>query len=176
MSYGYEILNILNERIKEKNCSIIVTSIDRLPRRFKLPLYLVCNLDPSCCRGSHWITVYICEINKGNNIIFSYTFFYSLFYPARKGLYLDSFGKKAPTEIARFFFKHRVTYEINPFPVQSPSSTTCGMFCVFFLILCSKNCIFYIVRLIGGIFTRNVYEYNEIIVQRMIENENLNIV
>jgi hypothetical protein len=85
----------------------------------KTKLGFVYNLDPSNKGGSHWIA--------------SFTDI-----PGHKSYYFDSYGEKAPPQIARFMRsltlqdpKMKLMFNARRFQY---SDTECGMFCLYFII------------------------------------------
>ena len=89
-----------------------VYSIDRLPRYPSMGYYVL-NLDPSYKSGSHWVALKI-NRNKHQNI------------------YFDSYGM-APQHIKiRKFLKNSYTW--NTRRLQHPLSTTCGQWCLYFIL------------------------------------------
>lgn len=83
--------------------------IDLLPSNKKAGIYIV-NLDPSTESGSHWVA-----LETG-----------------RKNIYFDSYGM-APRDrrLKKFLGKK---YEKNLKRLQHPLSTTCGQWCLYFLL------------------------------------------
>lgn len=85
---------------------------DNLPKYKKQFNSYIINLDPSNKPGSHWIAVYF-----GKNICY----------------YFCSYGTD-PNENILKFIRHNAKYiEWNKSLFQSLYSTTCGLFCIYFL-------------------------------------------
>ena len=100
----------------------------------KTKLGIIFNLDLHTGSGTHWVAIYT-DFNEKSN---------------KYGLcYFDSTGTKPPTEIEHFMLK--VQKELNKMNPQScfkckynimsfqNSTTECGMFSMFFIILCLEN-------------------------------------
>jgi len=88
-----------------------VYSWDCIPYKLKAPSSLVVNLDSHVQRGSHWIAIFV-----GKNVE-----------------YFDSFLRPPPKRILKELkrFKKKIVY--NRFMIQSPVSTACGMFIIWFI-------------------------------------------
>lgn len=119
LMYASEILKFLRSNIQDSHPSIIVTSIDKLPEKVTLPLYMVVNEDYSTQPGSHWICLHI------NN--------------DRHAIYLDSFGRKPLQEIEKFIDKHAYNVEVSRIQLQMSTSTLCGAFSAIALIEFSRK-------------------------------------
>lgn len=148
MIYGNQISDYLKRRITQG--SVIITSIDRLPTKFSYPLYLVVNESESTKEGSHWVAIFI---NK-----------------EKQSIYFDSYGRQIPERIKQFLMKHKTRIQQNKSQFQAINSTKCGMFCICFLIICSKNCISNILRKMKSKFSETNQQLNELCIDRMIEN------
>jgi hypothetical protein len=115
-----EIYDFLNKNIeKGARSSIIVTSRDRLPTNFSLPLYLIVNTDTSSGAGIHWQAVFISK--------------------EKKSIFLDSFGRAPQLEIENFIKHHSVSSQISSLWLQKINSSTCGMFSCCSLVHFSRN-------------------------------------
>lgn len=114
--FASEVFAFLEQHIKDR---FIVTSIDKLPSKFQLPLLLISNLDSSHQKGSHWTTVFISKQNIG--------------------IYFDSFGRSPPEEIESFLKKHTESYEHSDVQIQSISSKSCGLFSAVALVSFYRN-------------------------------------
>lgn len=96
-----------------------VYPIDLLPtnKKKKRGVYIV-NLDPSTGEGSHWVAV---DIGGGKT----------------RNIYFDSYGMAAQDKrLKKFLGKH---YKKNLKRLQHPLTTTCGQWCLYFLLRRSEN-------------------------------------
>ena len=82
-----------------------------LPKK-RLKGYYVVNLDPAHKAGSHWVAFHI-EKKNGNN------------------MYFDSYGLGPPY---KHFKKFLGKYTRNKKQLQHPLSTTCGQWCLYFIL------------------------------------------
>ena len=104
-----------------KNISVVnkqflkVTSIDKIPTEIKEKHFIISNLSPSNEVGSHWITLIRSEKDT-----------------------LEIFNSLGMTSIDRLQpylkFKKRVNIIFNEQPFQSNESTSCGFFCIYFIV------------------------------------------
>jgi hypothetical protein len=96
-----------------KNHFLGVKAINQIPKKFPLKKFIILNLSPSTHPGTHWVV---------------------LLRPHGKELELfNSLGFENLEEFKpylNFTFKAELTY--NNTPVQLPSSSTCGLFCIYF--------------------------------------------
>lgn len=116
-----QIENCLFSKKISKRYFLGVFPIDKLPlRRIKRPCSIVCNTDPSHKEGKHWVAIFLPKFGKVE--------------------YFDSFGIK-PTneEIYEFISKNGKEYKYNSRQIQSNKSTTCGKFCILFILFRSRN-------------------------------------
>lgn len=151
LTWSNNIEDYLSLLIKIKNPKIVVTSIDRLPRKPKLPLYIVTNESKHGSLGSHWVAIYIDKQSKGT--------------------YFDSFARDPHPLIKTFLKKHTKSYQVNKVQLQKTTSERCGMFCCIFLILCSRN---FLLKQIQAFFSPYNHELNEHLVENMRENKCIN--
>jgi len=79
----------------------------------KLPLYFIINLDHSHLSGTHWVCIIIHKKCVGE--------------------VFDSFGNYPNCEIKKWMNEHCNFWYYNTKMVQSPLSTSCGLFCLYFL-------------------------------------------
>lgn len=116
-----EVYDFLIRHIHGPDGSIIVTSRDKLPNNFKLPLYLIINEDFASGEGTHWTALWLSEQHHA--------------------IYLDSFGRQPYIEIRKFIDKHAKTLEVSSLWLQKVNSTsvhTMHYACIF-LVFCSRN-------------------------------------
>ena len=99
---------------------------DRLPKEpppLNTSWGLIANTDDSRKPGSHWIAFYFNHQNK-------------------TGEFWDSLGQK-PSYYNRYFEpflkRHCKTYSINTRVIQSPTSTVCGLYCLYYLLFKCKT-------------------------------------
>jgi hypothetical protein len=95
-----------------------VYPVDCLPERIdSYPTAIICNTDPSDRPGAHWVAMY--------------------FDDAMCGEFFDSFGFHPSyhhENFTRFMNKHSIRWTYNMNQLQSVLATTCGQFCVFYLL------------------------------------------
>lgn len=72
----------------------------------------VINLSPSSDPGTHWVVVY-----HDSNCI----------------EYFDSYGSDPPKYLIRWWGKNRI-WTKNPYKLQSPLSSVCGQYCIFYIL------------------------------------------
>lgn len=149
--YTSEIYNFLHQHINDPSASVVVTSIDRLPKQPKLPLYCVVNEDISTNPGTHWIAIYI-NMN-------------------RHGIYLDSFGRFPLPEIHNFLLKNTKTFEISRIQLQMSTSVMCGLFSSIALVNFSRNKTLY--QFLSNFSPYNRF-LNELIINNMKSNNCVN--
>ncbi len=96
---------------------------DRLPARLQhYPAALVMNVDPHGRRGSHWCSIFIAQDRVG-------TFFDS--YGHAPGYYTPLFQE--------FLERTCTTWTYSTSRLQSLDSDVCGQYCLYFLLLRSRN-------------------------------------
>ena len=89
-----------------------VFAINTLPETpFRLPYSIISNIDPSNKGGSHWICIYF-PINGPPE-------------------YMDSYGFPPRYEFKRFMNSNYFVY--NTQMIQSPYTTVCGQYCLYYL-------------------------------------------
>ena len=93
-----------------------VFSSDTLPAS---PRLLVCNLDPSHRKGTHWICIYVGENGSGE--------------------YFDSLGHPPNKTLERYMNVVCSSWTYNSRQFQSILSAFCGQCCVYFCALKSKG-------------------------------------
>lgn len=107
---------LIKRLLKSFNCFKGVYSSDNLPYDEELPLNIIVNTDPSNRPGEHWVAI---SINKNG-----------------KGEYFDSFGlPPLVPSIKKFLYsKCNNGCFYNNVQLQNIFSTTCGHYCVLFII------------------------------------------
>lgn len=146
-----EVYSFLKCHINDQAATVDVTSIDKLPKRYNLPLYLVVNLDDSSEPGSHWTSVFIDE--------------------KKRGIYFDSFGQYPPAEIENFLKMMTDSFEFSNVQIQAFDSTSCGLFSSIALINFSRN---KTLKDFLSNFARFNTFLNELIIKNMSENNCMN--
>ena len=118
---------------------------DRLPEINKFPSSLVFNTDPSTLPGAHWIAMYIDEYQKC-------TFF-------------DSFGFK-PDFFGLESYLNRISsnVEYNSKRLQGSNSSTCGHYCIFFILLKSRN---FSLETILDMFSKSNFKLNDFLIRNV---------
>ena len=110
------------------------------------PCGLIANTDPSNKPGEHWVAFYFDSDGKGE--------------------YFDSYGAKPKSKRFKSFLNKnsKGKYIWNSVPLQSPFSSTCGQFCLFFMTFRARNLS---MQEISGFFSKdkalNDVEVNEFI-------------
>lgn len=101
-------------RLKKLPSFLGVFPRDRIPNVKKFPASLVINTDKAADSGEHWVALYLGEDKTAN--------------------YFDSFGyPPMNSEIINFLFHNCSGFIYNDKLIQSPISTTCGYYCIFFI-------------------------------------------
>lgn len=92
-----------------------VKAIDQLPRSIPIRNFLIVNLSPSSHPGSHWITLFR-----------SHSQTLELF---------NSLGSENIANIKPYFkFNFKTTLTYNNTGVQLPTTSTCGLYCIYFAV------------------------------------------
>ena len=114
--------------------------------KIKKPFGFIVNLDKHNQIGSHWIAIYV---------------------PVDKNFveYFDSFGRKPQHYQIKKFLKKRKYYQYNNIKLQSIVNTTCGQYCLFYLICRSLNIT---PKKIILFFNRNNFNFNDYLVNETI--------
>lgn len=137
--------------LKNYKCFKGVYPSDRLPYNLPLPLNIIVNTDPHYKPGQHWVCVSIDEFGNG--------------------YYFDSFGLPPLVDDIFNFIAQRAYkgWRYNRNIIQNISSTTCGKYCIIFIINACNN-------LTPEFFIRNFGEdtfQNDIKISRILENFSL---
>lgn len=94
-----------------------VFASDTLPVAKKHFVSFIVNLDDHTLPGSHWVSIYF-----KNRIAF----------------YFDSYGRCPPKSILNFMQKNCDDVYFNNVQVQNYFTTSCGYFCLFFILFQQK--------------------------------------
>lgn len=114
----YQIKDFIERHIDSRN--VFVTSVDRLPRNFNLPMALCTNLSKSNEVGSHWVCITITENGVGE--------------------YFCSYGVEPKSrEILSFLKMHCKSHTFNKKQIQQTGSDVCGYYCCLYLHYKMKN-------------------------------------
>ena len=107
----------IKKLLKTYKCFKGVFPSDQLPYECPLPLNIIVNTDPSTKPGQHWVAISITSTGKG--------------------YYFDSFGLSPLVDnIFKFInTKAHNGWTHNKFQIQNIRSSTCGNYCVFFIII-----------------------------------------
>lgn len=92
-----------------------VRPLDKIPRKFPPKKFLIVNLSPSFHPGSHWIV--LCRPHKDRMELF------------------NSLGSQTIDDLKphlNFTFKSKISF--NNSPLQLDSSSSCGLYCIYFVI------------------------------------------
>ena len=103
-----------------------VYPIDRLPKAIKFPAALIANTQPSDQEGEHWVSFYLLSEREGD-------FFDSYGHPPGS---LDPKFRKWMTSVVS---KKNAQLFYNQRRVQGPLSSTCGHYCLYFLLLRARG-------------------------------------
>jgi hypothetical protein len=112
---GYEFETYFKEIPIVNNLYLSVFSIDKIPKSIKEKHFFICNLSPSESPGSHWIVVVRSE--KDTLEIFN-------------SLGVENIDNLKPN----FRFRNHFNFTFNEQRFQSNQSTSCGLFCIYFII------------------------------------------
>lgn len=139
---GQEILNELFKFNSIKQFCKGIVSIDTIPRRFKNKEFVVINTEPSSEQGQHWFCLLKVKTNQ-------YEIFDSLGFDEQK-INLFKQYVKFPN----------CTFKFNSTRVQSPSSQSCGLFVIYFIVQRLHNFDLKFEDLLNDVFSDNT-EFNE---------------
>lgn len=107
--------NTIKTLLRKYECFKGVYPSDKLPYDAQLPLTIICNTDPAHLPGTHWVCISIDE--------------------RRIGYYFDSFGSPPLIENIFKFLEHMcIQWYYNTYTLQHISSSTCGYYCVLFVL------------------------------------------
>ena len=108
--------SVIRKLLRKFKCFKGVYPSDRLPYNFKPPINIIINTDPSYKPGEHWVCISI-----NTNL---------------KGYYFDSFGlPPLKKDIIDFLDKKcKKGWKYNKYSLQHLTSTTCGHYCVTYII------------------------------------------
>lgn len=116
-----------------------IFSSDLQPHFLKINYFMICNTSPSTSDSGHW---------------------YVIFRPSSDTIeYFDSLGvdqSKANKLKDHLKIRNLKEIEYNETPVQSSSSTTCGHFCLFFILERLHNLDYSFDQLVNEIFSDNI--------------------
>ena len=116
---------------------------DCLPTDIKYPSGIICNTDPASQPGEHWICIYIDHYGVGE--------------------YFDSFGLPPLfQEFELYLTNYCVSWSFNRQTVQSVTSSTCGLYCMYYLIMRSKG---FTLRELLNVFSHDYVSNDEIVVE-----------
>lgn len=111
-----EINRILRQHPVTKNIFKGVFPCDSIPNQINPPFALVCNTDPSTKPGEHWVAMFVTSSGQGE--------------------YFDSYGiSPLRVEFKTFLQKKCTRFRWNKIRFQSDSTSVCGQYCIFYLLL-----------------------------------------
>lgn len=154
-----ELIHTLTNDKFAKDYFLGVFSSDHVPLSIrKVPACFIANTDPSWKPGGHWLAVFV---DHENNVEF-----------------FDSYGQD-PTEypmISAFLRKYEDTCKRNTVQLQSYFSSTCGQFCLYFILWrcrgvtfenimsafdeCKETNDFLVTTFVNGLFDKNTKVYD----------------
>ena len=140
-----EIVDFFNHYPHLKKYFLGFCNIDTITKKIPVNHFLICNTDSSDGPGKHWFVLF--RYNQAELECFD-----SLGVGSERQIFLKSAGFRGISEL-----------HYNQSPVQSPMSTTCGQFCLFFVFERLHNLDFEFTDFLNEIFSENV-ESNESIV------------
>jgi len=124
-----------------------VLPYDCLPPRPQYPSSYVINTDPAGEKGEHWLALYY---DKNGEC----TFF-------------DSFGKSPEYfGLDKYIKRTSTRFEYNNRQIQSLFSTACGYYCIYFILLKSRN---FCLNDIQNLFSRNNFNMNDYLITNIYE-------
>jgi len=112
-----QIHRVLKQHHLTKHSFVGVFPSDCLPTSLEaLPAAIVCNTDPISKPGQHWIALFIDDNGVGE--------------------YFDSYGQEPSVpDIKDFLHRNCDSWQHNPRTVQGMMSSTCGQYCLYYLLL-----------------------------------------
>ena len=144
---NWEISKTMRHYPSTKNRFIGVFPADKIPKnilQYSLPCCFIANTDPSWLSGTHWVSVFV---DKNGNIE-----------------YFDSYGRRPMSPQMKTFCGK--VYQYNPCMIQSLFSTSCGQFCIFYLV---HRCKGVSLQKVMNMFNINNVEYNENLVKTFVK-------
>ena len=119
---------------------------DLLPTDVNYPSGYVCNTHTSSQPGEHWVAIFIDHDGVGE--------------------YFDSFGlPPLHASFEMFMNRNCASWSYNNRTLQSITSSVCGLYCIYFLVMRSKG---YSLRDLLSVFTDN-FNTNDDIVANLIQ-------
>ena len=148
---GFELNKFLENYPILKPHYLGIFAIDTLPKFIKLRQFLICNTDSSSGPGQHWFVLFRYSVSELECF--------------------DSLGVGDDRQTFLRSVKFRGIRELhyNQSPVQLPTSTTCGHFCLFFIFERLHNLDFEFSEFLNELFTENL-DQNELIVSEFYRN------
>ena len=141
-----EILSCLKQDRRVAPYLAGVYSCDNLPTVRTLPSAIVANTDNSDGPGEHWIAIYL-PIDG-------------------EPLYFDSYGLK-PQQKEFVTYLRRSSYDYNDMQLQSPLSSACGQYAVFFTAMVCRG---WTMNQIKQIFDRKNLQDNDAVVTEVVND------
>ena len=134
----------LFEKLKSLTSFVGVFSSNNIPNIKIYPSSLIANSHPTNKPGEHWIAMYINE--------------------DKFGIYFNSYGLyPLNQEFEKFLNDHTNNWIYNKTMLQSLNSTTCGHYCVLFILLITSG---YSLNDIVSKFTKNT-KINDLIIKNL---------
>ena len=128
-----------------------IFNVDTIRRNIPVNNFLICNTDSSSGPGQHWFVLFRYSVSELECF--------------------DSLGVGDDRQTFLRSVKFRGIRELhyNQSPVQLPTSTTCGHFCLFFIFQRLHNLDFEFSEFLNELFTENL-DQNELIVSEFYRN------
>ena len=128
-----------------------IFNVDTIRKNIPVNHFLICNTDLSSGPGQHWFVLFRYSVSE-------LECFDSLAVGADRQTFLRSVKFRGIREL-----------HYNQSPVQLPTSTTCGHFCLFFIFERLHNLDFEFSEFLNELFTENL-DQNELIVSEFYRN------
>lgn len=143
-----QLIQVMEQDFKSRGKFCGVYASDTLPSVIEhYPCGLIVNTDPQTEKGSHWVAVYFPTKERGE-------FFYSYGYPP------DFYQQNFKT----FLDSHSRTWVYNHRCLQNFDSSTCGQFCLYFIINRNRNkSLAVIVKSFSKILSSNDHRVSEFV-------------
>jgi hypothetical protein len=113
-----QLIQVMDQDMKSRNKFCGVYASDLLPSKIdRFPCGLIVNTDPHTEKGTHWASMYFSSNESGE--------------------FFDSYGKPPGfynKNFEQFLNKHSTSWIYNRRCLQSITSSTCGQFCLYFII------------------------------------------
>lgn len=142
-----DILKALKCDYYAKNVIVGVLPYDFLPKHPTYPRAYVVNSEPAGKSGEHWFALYYNELGKCS--------------------FFDSYGKHPSFfGLDKYIQRTSTSYEFNSVQIQNFMSTTCGYYCIYFVLLKSRR--FELIDIIN-LFDKKNFNINDFLVRNILQ-------